>query len=413
MADKDKSQVRAEKAVIGCLLIDPECIEGLNLSPEMFTGLYTRRLFQEFIAAKGERLDHILLRARISEDDIPEDLFIPLLNECVGLPMYSSEVGKYAALVFEAYRTRMLQNMDPSKDNAEIIAKVESLVFNPPPVSIAKIAQEYSLKCFSPEQDPGFKSGYRMYDNMLGGMKRGTISVVGARTSVGKSAWGLEVALNMAKQKLKVRYISTEMSREEIYHRLVAHESGIISARIQNADHYCGDEEFNNFEAGNQSLYALNDFVIDDDIYDLDTVRSSMIGYDVLIVDYVQEIRMKGSRLDRYEQLAEICRELRIAAKRYDCHVMLLSQLNRYVKDTDEPDVDNLSESDALGKSAAQVTLLWNLDDTRTTKGVKIAKNRRGKTGKCSMKFDGAVNKFIPMTKEDFKPAKPGETPFE
>ena len=73
MADKDKSQVRAEKAVIGCLLIDPECIEGLNLSPEMFTGLYTRRLFQEFIAAKGERLDHLLLRARISEDDSPED----------------------------------------------------------------------------------------------------------------------------------------------------------------------------------------------------------------------------------------------------------------------------------------------------------------------------------------------------
>jgi len=413
MADKRESEIRAEKAVIGCLLIDPGCIEGLNLSPEMFSGQYTRRIFKEFYEAKGETLDGVVLRGRIPDTDIPDEMFYPVLSECASIPAYSVEVGKYAALVFDAYRTRVIRSITPDGNNSEIIAKVEGLVFSPPPVSIAKIARECASKRFSPAQDAGFKTGFGLYDNMLGGLKRGTISVIGARTSVGKSAFSIEIALNMALKGVKVRYISTEMCREEIYDRLVAHQSGIMSARIQNADHFSSAQESDAFEKGNESLEALENLVIDDDIYDLDGVRNAMVGYDVIFVDYVQEIRMNGSRLDRYEQLAEICRELRIAAKRYENHVVLLSQLNRYVKDTDEPDIDNLSESDALGKSAAQVTLLWNLDDSKATKGVKIAKNRRGRTGKTSMRFDGAVNKFLPpVVTDNFKKSK-GDTPFD
>lgn len=414
MAHSRESEIRAEKAVIGCLLIDPAAIDGINLSPEMFSGVYTRRIFAEFCKAKGERLDHVLLRGRIPDDDIPDEFLIPILAEAVSIPVYSSEIGKYAALVFDAYRARMLQKaVDPEKTNSEIIDEIESLTFERPAVSIAEIARECMGKRFSPEQDPGFKTGYPQYDTMLGGLKRGSLSVVGARTSVGKSAFGMETAINLAKQGVKVRYISTEMTREEVYDRLVAHESGITAARIQNADHYSSEQEAECFEAGNESLFKLHDTLkVDDDIFDLEEIKAAMVGYDVAIIDYVQEVRTKRAR-DRYEEIAQICLELRIAAKRYGCHVILLSQLNRYVKDDQEPDIDHLSESDALGKSAAQVTLLWNTDATRVIKGVKIAKNRHGRTGKMTMKFDGAVCKFSPVVVNNWKKAEENdETPF-
>lgn len=413
MADTRESEIRAEKAVIGCLLEDPNCLDGINLVPEMFAGQYSRRIFEEFAKARGERLDPVILRGRIPDADIPDEFLYGVLNECAGIPMSSIEVDKYAALVFEAYRTRKLKRVaDPDKTNSEIIQDIEALTFTRPAVSIAKITRECSAKCFSPKQDPGFKTGFPVYDGLMGGLKRGNLSVVGARTSVGKSAFGIETALNLAKQGVKVRYFSTEMSREEVYERLVAHESGISAARIQNADHFMSEQEAEFFDAGNAALEKLDNLVIDDDIFELDDVITAMVGYDVAIIDYIQEIRTKGSRRDRYEEIAQICLDLRIAAKRHGCHVILLSQLNRYVKDTDEPDVDHLSESDALGKSAAQVTLIWNHDASRVLKGVKVAKNRHGRTGKMMMKFDGAVCRFTPVANEWKKAEEDGETPF-
>ena len=415
MAESRSNTIKAENAVIGCLLIDPSSIDGLNLSPDMFLGVYQRRIFEEFFKSKGERLDNVLLRSRIPESEIPDDMLNRILGEAVSIPVFSSEIGKYAALVFEDYRTRMLRTLaSPEKTNAEMITELESLTFCRPAVSIAQIAAENMGVRFSPNNNAGMPTGFGRYDAIMGGLRKGKISVIAARTSVGKSALALEIAINMAKAGVKVRYVSTEMSHDEIYERLVAHESGIVSTRIQNADHFSNEQEAECFEAGNESLFALKNLTIDDDVFDIDEVIAGMVGYDVVFIDYIQEFRQKGSRLGRDEQLANICVDLRIAAKRQSAHVVLLSQLNRYVKDTDEPDIEHLAESDAIGRSASQITMLWNLDESQQLKGIKIAKNRGGRKGKISMKFDGAVNHFSELSNSaNFKKVKKDdETPF-
>ena len=117
---------------------------------------------------------------------------------------------------------------------------------------------------------------------------------------------------------------------------------------------------------------------------------------DIAIIDYLQlikpESRYKGNR---YAEVGEVSRSLKKLSQKLDISIVALCQLNRTVDEFKEPSMNELRESGDFEQDASQIILLWNLDDKRERKGLKICKNRNGELGNCEMEFDGKTMKFI------------------
>lgn len=427
MADDAKraNEVRAERALIGCMLIDTGCIEGVKISQEYFQDPYASVLFRELkrMGDIGETADDTVLRSRISAEEIPDDFFWDIIGGCLDLTASSVEAERYAKIIFDGYRERQLRKLmasDPTND--EIIHKVEQLTYSTKSMSLADLAAEFEGKKFTKDNDPGYATGYKDYDRLLGGLHKGDVSIVAARPSVGKTAFALEIMLNMAKSGVKVAFFSLEMSREQVFNRLAAHESGIDSGRIQSAQSFTCAQEEKMFKAGNSSLKALTDALIIDDVYSAEDIAAKARGREVIFVDYAQLIKPGGKyKGNRYAEVGDISHEMTRIAKRNRLHVVLLSQLNRLstTSATKEPSMSELREGGDLEQDAAQVTVLWDGNDERSLKNIKVDKNRHGKTGKLQMKFDGAVNSFSPLTALEVQQMKKmekwqrGGTPFD
>ena len=126
--------------------------------------------------------------------------------------------------------------------------------------------------------------------------------------------------------------------------------------------------------------------------------------FDVLFVDYLQLVISDNTyQGNRQAEVSDVSRQLKAIAIDFDIPVILLAQLNRVSesKQGREPAMSELRESGSLEQDASVVVLMWNKDENdNTRKGLKIAKSRNGKTGRCDMVFDGSRLSFIPEADE-------------
>ena len=137
--------------------------------------------------------------------------------------------------------------------------------------------------------------------------------------------------------------------------------------------------------------------------------ESRHMGYDLIIVDYLQLLRPdKTYGANRYAEVGAISKALKGLAMELNIPVIALSQLNRSSegRDDKEPTMSELREAGDIEQDASVILLLWNLSrDNNKKKGLKTEKNRQGLTGKQVLEFDGDHMRFI-ETDEDIKQAK-------
>ena len=395
----------AEKALIGCLLIDASEKEDISLLPEEFTDDLLGQIYFQFLVSDGQ-LDPILIKSNIRSDYYPEDVVNQVLNECIGSVSTSVEITKYADIIHSEYKKRVIDKAyNSGKSMEEIINVFESLDDNKKTYTIDSIIKEYAPEMFTPKTDIGFDTGFMELDNTLNGLFRGDLCIIAARPGVGKTAFTLEIMLNLAKRKVKTSFFSLEMTNKQLYQRLLSRESGIVLNRITRAQSFIGDEP-QIFESANKSLSELKDYMeFHDDVYTIGDIKRYARGRDVIFVDYVQLV-IPGSSYkgNRYAEMGAISHEFRRMAKKLNCAIVLLAQLNRVSESlaTKEPSMSELREAGDLEQDAAQIILLWNKTEDRKTKGIKVDKNRHGEPGvKLEMSFDGAVNKFSPVADLD------------
>lgn len=389
----------AEKAVIGCLLLDASEKENISLTPDEFTDDLLGQIYFQFLVSDGQ-LDPILIKSRIRSDYYPEDVINGVLNDCISSVSTSVEISKYADIIHAEYKKKVIDTAyNSGKSMDEIMRVFESLDDNKKTHTIDSIIKEYAPKMFTPQTDKGFDTGFSDLDNDLNGLFRGDICIVAARPGVGKTAFALEIMLNLARAGVKTSMFSLEMTNKQLYERILARESGIVLNRITRAQSFVGNEP-QIFEDANKSLSELKDYMeFHDDIYTLGDIRRYARGCDVIFVDYVQLVTPETSyKGNRYAEIGAISHEFRRMAKKLNVCVVLLAQLNRVSESlaTKEPSMSELREGGDLEQDAAQVILLWNKTEDRKTKGIKIDKNRHGEPGATiEMQFDGAVNKFM------------------
>lgn len=401
----------AEQNVIGSLLLDSESIGKIQgLEPDMFASELYGRMYLEFLRGyeNGYQVNAVVLSAKIT--DFPADMVQREIRTCLEKTLTSVEVESYADIVIREYRAaqldRILQSVKPDPENVEeqtgeLINDLEALLENreSQAKTLAEITRENKDRYFKDNEAQRLYIGFPKLDDLLGGLEGGDMIVIGARPGVGKSAFVTQVTTSLARSGKRVGFYNLEMQEKQIYERFVVAESGIGLTRLRRAVRFLGDEE-ERFRRANEVLEKEDRIVITTGSKAMSEIRSESrhMGYDVIVIDYLQLLRAdKTYRGNRYAEVGAISKAIKALAMELNIPVIALSQLNRVseARDTKEPTMSELREAGDIEQDASVILLMWNLSkNDPSRKGIKVEKQRQGRTGKLTLRFNGDLMKF-------------------
>lgn len=252
----------------------------------------------------------------------------------------------------------------------------------------------------NPDALTGITTGYRALDNKLSGFQNSDLVLLAARPSVGKTALGVNLAVNAAKAGKKVGIFSLEMSKRQITQRIIA-----MLAQINLSDIIAGNLSEDDWGI----LFAKMDDVQKLDIYVDDTASISLTelrakakrksqeeGLDMIMIDYLQLMTTDTGRIEnRQQEISTISRGLKALAKELNIPILALSQLSRKTEERSDkkPMLSDLRESGAIEQDADVVMMLYREDyydqETENQNDIEviIAKHRNGPTGSVHLFF--------------------------
>jgi replicative DNA helicase len=255
---------------------------------------------------------------------------------------------------------------------------------------------------------PGLSTGLRDLDNKINGLNKSDLVLVAARPAMGKSAFALNLGVNVAKKYNKtVAIFNLEMSREQLALRLLASEGFLELQKLVTGK--LSEEEWNKLCMASTAL-SQTDIRIDDNptitVADINAKCRRLDNLGLVIIDYLQLMNGsgygKGGGENRVTVVGEISRALKIMAKELNVPVICLSQLSRAVESrTDKrPILSDLRESGAIEQDADSVMFLYRdeyYNENSEDKGLAeciVAKNRHGETGTVKMQWFGPYQTF-------------------
>ena len=406
--------LEAEKSVIGSLLVNDEAIASVSniLSPEMFTDSFLGRVYYEI--KKGfenhEKIDLVILPSKVSDSIRSENDVERELGEIVSHIGFDSEsVESYALVVLSDYRSRKAIEIvskiefspnEIDKQIRDVIAGLESLCGNGKvdDATVPEIADKYKDEYFVSDERPRIKTGFTELDEAIN-LRGGDVLAIGARPKTGKSALAMQIAIYLESLGLRVGYFNLEMTKKQIFERIVAFESGIELNRIINATRYLTGEK-EQYEEAIEKMKGMENLTIFSGSKKVSDIRSESNGkgFDIIFIDYLQLLRSDGKRgANRYAEVGDISRGIKAIAMDYNIPVVILSQLNRYSeKTTDkEPSAADFRESGDIEQDVSVALLLWSPDKNDDSKRMlKIELNRQGQRKRDELYFDGKHMKF-------------------
>ena len=249
----------------------------------------------------------------------------------------------------------------------------------------------------------GLLTGFRDLDLMLTGLPAGSLTIVAARPSVGKSCFALDIARHVsAVQGKNVALFSLEMTKQEIMDRTIAGFLGVEAWRLKKGQLTQAD-----FERMGTLFDQLKEhplYIDDDPDTTIGNLRSKARrqqmerGLDLLVIDYLQliEVTDRAAGENRTQQVSYISRSLKNLARELGAPIIALSQLSRAVEQRTPPIpvLSDLRESGGIEQDSDVVLMLYreevyNEDCTDPgTTDVYVRKNRNGPTGRVSLFFD-------------------------
>ena len=254
----------------------------------------------------------------------------------------------------------------------------------------------------------GTRSGFVDLDNVITGLNRSDLLIIAARPAMGKSAFALNMAANVARRNSSAEVVvfSLEMSKEQIVTRMLSAESLVENDHLMKGN--ISSEEWVKLAGGADRLTKMNIYL--DDTPGITAVQMKaklrrMKNLGLVVIDYLQ-LMNSGRRIDnRVNEISEITRQLKLMAKELNVPVIALSQLSRAVESRNDkrPMLSDLRESGSIEQDADIVMFLYrdgyyNKDTPDPTLAECIvAKNRHGETGTVNMRFNGQYTLFIGM----------------
>jgi replicative DNA helicase len=426
--------LQAEEAVLGSVLKNPSSIVRVSdfLRSDDFYQQKNRHVFRAMLDlnADGQPIDYHSTADRLQQLGLYEAsgglLYLSELN--LATPT-AAHIEYYGRIVERTSIMRQLitkaqtiaeiayrDNLDP--DTA--LEKAEQLILS---VAEKRVTRDFrsledvltdymeQIEALSEGEATryGIPTGYIDLDKLLGGFQRTDLIILAARTSVGKTSFALNLAVNAAvKHNATVAIFSLEMAAEQLASRLLSMESGVDSPRIR-AGHL-NEQEDRKLDAAMNHLAKAPIWVDDTPSIPIMELRSKARrlsaehALDMIVVDYLQLVASEGGE-SRVQELGQISRALKALARELRVPILALSQLSRAVEQRTPhiPQLSDLRESGALEQDADVVLFIYrdekyNPDtDKKGVADIIVAKHRNGPTGQVQLLFLERTTKFLDL----------------
>lgn len=425
--------LEAEQSVIGSILIDSRCVADIIgiVKPEDFYLRQNREIYEAIYTMfnYSQTIDPVTVLDKMREMGVYHDNSREYVMQLMEITPTAANAVRYANIVRDK---SMLRGLAQAAE--DISETVQSQVGTPAEMLESAEKKIYALrkgergdslehigtvlhKVFdrltelsqSDSAIPGLSTGMRDLDTKINGLNKSDLLLIAARPAMGKSAFALNIGVNVAKKyKKTVAIFNLEMSREQLAMRLLANESFVELQKL--ATGKLSEEEWTKLCMASASL-AQTDIRIDDNpsvtVADINAKCRRVENLGLVIIDYLQLMQGsgygKGSSGDnRVTVVGEISRSLKIMAKELNVPVICLSQLSRAVESrTDKrPILSDLRESGAIEQDADSVMFLYRDEyyhENTEDKGVAeciVAKNRHGETGTVKLQWIGQYQAF-------------------
>jgi replicative DNA helicase len=399
--------VDAERSILGAILLDNRAFyeAAEKLQAEDFYLDSHRRIYRRMA-----ELIEFLSNGEL--DAVGGAAYLASLTE--GMPRRPS-IGEYVRVAREKSQARQLIGLCDSAITRAVDANkvkdilgsiqdgLEAIVFGN--AGEDPLVSSYNLQAlneFERERtltiSPGISYGIDSLDDFTGGMRAGEVSVIGARSGVGKTSLVCQAIAANAAKGIPCHLFSLEMTRQQILRRLWSIVSCVAYKRI--SDPWLASEEDANKvrdAAAEVDAWPLrihdNSEMLLSQIVAAGRLSIHRHGTRLIAVDYAQEVDAPGK--DERAKVMAVCRKLSRMVKHEDCSLMLLSQLVKGNREffNKPPVVSDLTESGKLENVAHTIVLLhrgWDEEAGRITDAAEliVPKQRRGETGVKEARFN-------------------------
>lgn len=424
----------AEQSVIGAIFLEPQALITASeiLMPEDFYRVAHKKIFETMLVLsdKGQPLDLVTIAEELKVKNELEDIGgISYITELANAVPTAANIVYYANIVEEKSLLRKLIRVATSivedgytrEDEVEaLLGEAEKKMME---VSSRKNAGDFrhikdvlvetydNIELLHTRKGDvtGIPTGFRDLDKITAGFQRNDLIIVAARPSVGKTAFALNVAQNVAtKTDENVAIFSLEMGAEQLVMRMLCAE-GNIDAQVLRTGNLEADD-WRKLTMAMGSLSNAGIFIDDSPGIRINEIRSKCRrlqqehGLGMIMIDYLQLIMGSGRGSDnRQQEVSEISRSLKALARELKIPVIALSQLSRGVEQRQDkrPMMSDLRESGSIEQDADIVSFLYREDyydketEMQNMIEIIIAKQRNGPTGTVTLAFAKEYNKFL------------------
>ena len=411
--------LEAEQAVLGSILIDSRCLADVIgiVKPEDFYLRQNRDIYAAIYTMfnYSQTVDPVTVLDKMKELGVYGDDSRNYVLQLMEITPTAANAVRYANIVRDKAMLRALADAaanisdtvyDQVGTPAEILENAEKNIYSLRKgdrgeslehigTTLHKVFDHLNELSMSDSTIPGLSTGMRDLDVKINGLNRSDLLLVAARPAMGKTAFALNLALNVAKKyDQTVAVFSLEMSREQLAMRLLAMESFVDGQKINTGK--LADEEWSKLSMAASAL-SQTDIRVDDNpsitVAEMNAMLRRVDNLGLVIVDYLQLMNGKGD--NRVTIVGDISRSLKIMAKDLNVPVMCLSQLSRGPESrTDKrPILSDLRESGSIEQDADSVMFLYRdeyYNPNSEEKGVAeciVAKNRHGEVGTVKLQW--------------------------
>jgi replicative DNA helicase len=427
--------LEAEQAVIGALLLDNEVIHKIiaQLKPEDFYKQSHQKIFGVIntLANRSEACDLITLtdalRANKELDTVGGAAYVSQLTSNVPS---SANVEHYSRIVKECSTRRQLirigasmsaESYEESAESRMIIEEAEKQLFEVAEnkqkdgfkkagdVIVKTIARiEYAFN--NRNKLTGVPTGFTQLDSMTSGFQESDYVIIGARPSIGKTAFALSMAAHTSiHERIPTGFFTLEMPSHLILQRLIAMEARVNSHAMRTGMLKISD--FASIQDAAGVIYEAPLWISDwpnMPILDLRAQARQMVRdhqVKIIFIDYLGLISAERSDVARWEQMSDISRSLKALARELAIPIVVLSQVSRD-SEGKEPSLNNIRESGAIEQDADMVMFLHRDRGTEKESSEQqemietkliVAKQRNGPIGTCKIGFHSSYTRFVSL----------------
>lgn len=424
--------VEAEQSVIGSMIMDREAIV---VASELITGedFYNKQygiIYETMVEMneEGSAVDLVTLQNRLREKDVPPEVSsLEFVRDLITAVPTSANIKYYANIVAEKATLRRLIRLNEEIANTCYVGK-ESLeyILEDTEKRVFQLVQKRNTGDYVPIRQvvmnamdkietsaknkgsvTGIPTGFTDLDYRTAGMQPSDLVLIAARPSMGKTAFVLNIAQQVAfKQNRSVAIFSLEMSKEQLVNRMFSLESSVDAQKLRTGQ--LSDQEWERL-IESAGVIGKSRLIIDDtpgiSISELRSkCRKFKLEHDLsmIIIDYLQLMSGSGRSDSRQQEISDISRSLKSVARELSVPVLALSQLSRAVEQRPDhrPMLSDLRESGAIEQDADVVMFIYRDDyynhdtDKKGVSEIIIAKQRNGPIGTIELAWLPEYTKF-------------------